>query len=64
MYAEKQQGIIYFKAKDEQKGLKIDLATGIVTSQTAVNLTNHSIVIICANCLSVNRYPKYSILHR
>ena len=35
MYAEKQQGIIYFKAKDEQKGLKIDLATGIVTSQTS-----------------------------
>lgn len=35
MYAEKQQGTIYFKAKDEQKGVKIDLATGLVISQAS-----------------------------
>lgn len=35
MYAEKQQGMIYFKAKDGQKGVKIDLTTGIIISQTS-----------------------------
>lgn len=35
MYAEKQQGMIYFKAKDEQKGVKIDLTTGLVISQAS-----------------------------
>ena len=35
MYAEKQQGMIYFKAKDEQKGVRIDLTTGLVISQAS-----------------------------
>lgn len=35
MYAEKQQGMIYFKAKDGQKGIKIDLTTGVVISQAS-----------------------------
>lgn len=35
MYAEKQRGMIYFKAKDEQKGIKIDLTTGLVISQAS-----------------------------
>ena len=35
MYAEKQQGIIYFKAKDEQKGVRIELTTGLVISQAS-----------------------------
>jgi hypothetical protein len=33
MYAEKQQGTIYFKAHSEQKGVRIDLASGLVFSQ-------------------------------
>lgn len=32
MYAEKQQGTIYFKAKETQKGIKIDLTTGTIIS--------------------------------
>lgn len=35
MYAEKQQGTIYFKAKETQKGIKIDLATGTIISQSS-----------------------------
>lgn len=35
MYAEKQQGMLYFKAKDGQKGVKIDLTTGIIISQSS-----------------------------
>lgn len=35
MYAEKQQGTIYFRAKEAQKGIKIDLATGTVISQAS-----------------------------
>jgi len=35
MYAEKQQGMIYVKAKDEQKGAKIDLTTGLVFSEAS-----------------------------
>lgn len=35
MYAEKQQGTIYFKAKEKQKGIKIDLATGAIISQAS-----------------------------
>lgn len=33
MYAEKHQGTIYFKAHNEQKGVRIDLASGLVISQ-------------------------------
>lgn len=33
MYAEKHQGTIYFKAHSEQKGVRIDLASGLVISQ-------------------------------
>lgn len=35
MYAEKQQGTVYFKAKEKQKGIKIDLATGTIISQAS-----------------------------
>jgi hypothetical protein len=34
MYARKEQGTVYFKVTEKQKGVKIDLDTGIIYSQT------------------------------